>query len=49
MSISSLSTEHNVSLDLWEVDFFGSEESNEIEPLRPVLKNNYSVPMFVLA
>ena len=49
MSVSSLSTGHDGSIDLWEVDLFGYEESNESEPPAAVLKIDHGVPAFILA
>ena len=49
MSISSLSTAEDGSLDLWEVDSFGSEESHEVVPPPAVLKNEHGVPTLVFA
>ena len=49
MSVSSLSTAQDGSLDMWEVDSFGSEESHEVEPPAHVLKNNHGVSTFVFA
>ena len=49
MSVTPLSSGHDGSVNLWEVDSFGSRESNEIKHHAGVLKNSHGVPTFVLA
>ena len=48
MSVRSLSTQHDGRVDLWEVDLFGSEQSNGIKSPAAVCKIEHGVPTLVL-